>query len=125
MKGKVSDSRLPHCLRPLKKAIYVFSFEFQVPSFESFLNIKLKTGNSSVRLALICARSRTRATSTDHGEWSALFIWFLKVFSQDCFLNVLEGAQVLDDIAAGVVKEDIAFTVAANGNQPFQLISIF
>ena len=43
----------------------------------------------------------------------------------DAFLDVFQRAEIFDDVAAGVVEENIAVLVPANGHQPFQFVTVF
>src|SRR6516165_7531930 len=47
-----------------------------------------------------------------------------EVGAGDAFLQVLEGAEVLDDVAARVVEEDLAVLVAADGDQPLEIVPV-
>src|SRR6185369_10851124 len=58
-------------------------------------------------------------------ESTALFIGFAEIIPHDSFFDIFDGSEILDDVAAGVVEKDIAFVVAANGDQPLQLVSVF
>src|SRR5262249_27624226 len=47
-----------------------------------------------------------------------------EVCAGDPLLQVLEGAEVLDDVAAGVVEEDPAVLVAADRHQPLEVVAV-
>jgi hypothetical protein len=59
------------------------------------------------------------------GASAALFIRFAEVISQDSFFNVGNGAQVLNDIAAGIVKENVALFISSDRDEPFEFVTIF
>src|SRR5262245_3145287 len=55
---------------------------------------------------------------------AALFGLFSKMGAGDAFLQILERAQVLDDVAAGIIEEDLAVLVAPYRDQPIELVAI-
>src|SRR5215470_12680208 len=53
-----------------------------------------------------------------------LFIDLAKIVSQNSFLDIRKSAQILNDVPACVVEEEIALVIAADGDEPLQLIAI-
>ena len=43
----------------------------------------------------------------------------------DARLEIFESAKILDDIAAGIIKEQLAIFGATDGNDPFQIVAVF
>src|SRR4029453_4376801 len=71
-------------------------------------------------------RSRRRPRAGDRGPdapgWLVLLV--AEVSARDALLQVLERPEVLDDVAAGVVEEDLAVLVPADRHQPLEVIAI-
>ena len=44
--------------------------------------------------------------------------------ARDAFLEIVQGAQVLDDVATGVVEENLAVLVTADRHQPLKLVAV-
>jgi hypothetical protein len=49
----------------------------------------------------------------------SLFVGLAEIVSENSFFDVLESPEILNDISAGVVEENIAVSIAANGHEPF------
>src|SRR5262249_14840540 len=64
-----------------------------------------------------------RRTSAPAGRERSLRL-VAEVGAGDALLQILGGAEVLDDVAARVVEEDIAVLVAADGAQPLEIVPI-
>jgi len=47
------------------------------------------------------------------------------VVSQNALLDILEGAEIVEDIPSGIIEIDVAVFIAGNSHQPIQLITIF
>ncbi len=56
---------------------------------------------------------------------AALFLRFAKIISNDSFLDILQSTQILNDVAAGIIKENIAFVIPPYGHEPLQLVAVF
>src|SRR5215468_9200159 len=56
---------------------------------------------------------------------SSLFGFVAEVSPGDALLQVLERAQILDDVTARVVEEDLSVLVAADGDQPLEVVAVF
>src|SRR5262245_46597936 len=70
------------------------------------------------------AAAAMRALRPKRAAQRALFGLFAEVRPSDAFFQVLERAEILDDVAAGVVEEDLAFLIATHGDQPVELVSV-
>ncbi len=52
-------------------------------------------------------------------------VFVAEVRAYDARLQVFQGAQILDDVTAGVIEEQLAILGAADRDYPFEIIPIF
>src|SRR5207249_6738402 len=57
-------------------------------------------------------------------DWPALLRLVAEVGARDALLQVLERPEVFDDVAPGVVEEDLATLVPADGHEPLEVVPI-
>src|SRR5580704_8193944 len=54
-----------------------------------------------------------------------LFVFVAEMSAHDARLQVLQSAQILDDVAASVIEEQFPILGAADRNDPFEIVPIF
>src|SRR6266540_344377 len=55
----------------------------------------------------------------------ALFLRFAEIISNDSFLDIFQSTQILNDVAAGIIEENITFVIPPDGHEPLQLVAVF
>src|SRR5215470_2921743 len=79
-----------------------------------------------IRVAVLAGREQDPAMQLSHRPSRAPLLRLVaEVCARDPLLQVLERAEVFDDVAAGVVEEDLAVLVAPDRDQPFEIVAIF